>query len=48
MKTERVSERSVVMKVKNGVKENTAVETGKMNKTDKPLSPDLLRKMNAY
>ena len=36
------------MKVKNGVKENIAVETEKMNKTDKPLSPDLLRKMNAY
>ena len=35
-------------KVKNGVKENIAVETEKMNKTDKPLSPDLLRKMNAY
>ena len=36
------------MKVKNGDKENSAVETEKMNKTGKPLSPDLLRKMNAY
>ena len=36
------------MKVKNGVRENIAVETEKMNKTDKPLSSDLLRKMNAY
>jgi len=36
------------MKVRNGVKENIAVETEKMNKKDKPLSPDLLRKMNAY
>jgi len=36
------------MKVRNGVKENIAGDTEKMNKTDKPLSPDLLRKMNAY
>jgi len=36
------------MKVKNKVKENIAVEKEKMNKTDKPLSPELLRKMNAY
>ena len=36
------------MKVKNGDRKNIAVETEKPNKTDKPLSPDLLRKMNAY
>jgi len=48
LKTKEVSERSIVMKVKNRVKENSAVETEKKNKTDKPLSPDLLRKMNAY
>ena len=36
------------MNVKHGVKEDIAVETEKMNKTDKPLPPDLLRKMNAY
>jgi hypothetical protein len=48
MKTKKMSERGIVMKVKNGVKENIAVETEKMNKTDKPLSPDLLRKINAY
>jgi hypothetical protein len=36
------------MKVKNGVKKNIAVETEKMDKTDKPLSADLQRKMNAY
>jgi hypothetical protein len=35
------------MKVKNGVRKNIAVETEKSNKIDKPLSPDLLRKMNA-
>ncbi|MGA8241795.1 MAG: hypothetical protein WB818_14580, partial [Desulfobacterales bacterium] len=36
------------MKVKKGDKENSAVETEEMNKTGKPLSPDLLQKMNAY
>jgi len=36
------------MKAKNGVKEKIAVEAEKTNKTDKPLSHDLLRKMNAY
>ncbi len=36
------------MKVKNNVKDNIAVETGEMNKTDKLLSPDLLHKMDAY
>ncbi|MGB8334784.1 MAG: hypothetical protein WCE56_09845, partial [Desulfobacterales bacterium] len=36
------------MKVKKEDKENSAVETEKKNKTGKPLSPDLLRKMNAY
>jgi len=41
MKIKKVSERSIVMKAKNGVKENIAVETEKMNKTARPLSPDL-------
>ena len=36
------------MKVKNGAKGNIAGEKEKTNKKDKPLSPDLLRKMNAY
>ena len=36
------------MKIKNGVRKNIAVEMKKSNKIDKPLSPDLLRKMNAY
>src|SRR5271157_5705625 len=36
------------MKAKSGVKENIAAETEKMNKAGNPLSPDLLRKMNAY
>jgi hypothetical protein len=30
------------MKLKDGVKEGIAVETDKMSKVDKPLSPDLL------
>src|SRR5664280_1096674 len=29
-------------------KENIVTKTQKMNEKDKPLSPDLLRKMNAY
>jgi xylulose-5-phosphate/fructose-6-phosphate phosphoketolase len=48
MKIKKVSERSIAMKAKNGVKEKIAVEAEKMTKTDKPLSPDLLRRMNAY
>ena len=36
------------MKKKNKVKESAAVETKKPNPTDQPLSPDLLRKMDAY
>jgi hypothetical protein len=41
-------ERSAVMKVENGVQEKIAVETERTNKTDSPLSPALLRKMDAY
>ena len=48
MKTRKVSEKDIVMKVKKGFEEDIAVRTEKMNKTAKPLSPDLLRKMNAY
>ena len=36
------------MRVKNGTKEHMAVETEEMNETDRPLSPDLLQKMDAY
>ena len=36
------------MKVKNAVVENIPVDTKKLNKSEKPLSPELLRKMNAY
>jgi hypothetical protein len=48
MKTKKVSEKDIVMKVKKGFEENIAEKREKMNKTDKPLSPDLLRNMNAY
>jgi hypothetical protein len=44
----KAPERNIVMKVKNGLRKNIAVETEKSNKIDKPLSPDLLRKINAY
>ena len=36
------------MKVKTLVGETSTLVPDKLNKTDKPLSPDLLRKMNAY
>ena len=45
MKTKRASERRIVRKGENGVKENIAVEPESRNKTDKPLSPDLLRRI---
>jgi phosphoketolase len=43
-----MSEKNVVRKVKRGFEENFAVKTEKMKVADKPLSLDLLRKMNAY
>ena len=48
MKTKKMSEKNIVREVKKGFEENIAVKTEKMNKMAKPLSPDLLRKMNAY
>ena len=48
MKTKKMSEKNIVREVKKGFEENIAVKTKKMNKMPKPLSPDLLRKMNAY
>jgi hypothetical protein len=48
MKTEKISKKDTVMKAKKGFEENIAVKTERMNKAAKPLSPDLLRKMNAY
>jgi len=48
MKTKMASKRSIVAKVKERVDVVTTVKSEKVNKTDNPLSPDLLRKMNAY
>src|SRR4030043_2469149 len=48
MKTKKMSEKNIVMKVKKGFEENIAEKREKRNKRAKPLSPDLLRKMNAY
>ena len=48
MKTKKVSETNIVRKVKRGFEKNFAVKTEKMKVADKPLSLDLLRKMNAY
>jgi hypothetical protein len=39
------SEKKIIMEVKNGVKENIAVETEKLNKPGKFLSPDQLLQM---
>jgi len=36
------------MKMKNGIKKNVAVDTEKMTQADKPLSPDLVLKIDAY
>ena len=45
MKIIRASERMIFRKGENGVKENIDLEAEKMNKTDRPLSPDLLRRI---
>jgi len=48
MKVKKASGRSIAMKVKDEVKENGASKTEKLNKSESRLSPDLLRKINAY
>ena len=48
MKMKKISKRKIVMKEKNKIKGNIAVKSERINKTDKPLSPDLLQKLNAY
>jgi xylulose-5-phosphate/fructose-6-phosphate phosphoketolase len=48
MKTKKMSEKNIANEVKKGFEENIAVKTEKLNKMTKPLSPELLRKMNAY
>ncbi len=48
MKTKKVNEKKLVKEVKKGFEENIEVNTKKTDLKGKPLSQDLLRKMNAY
>ena len=48
MKTKKVSEKKLLMKVRKGFEENIVMKKKKINGIDKPLSHDLLQKMNAY
>jgi xylulose-5-phosphate/fructose-6-phosphate phosphoketolase len=48
MKTKKVSEKKIVMKGEKGFKKNSEVKKKKKDVAAKPLSPDMLRKMNAY
>ena len=48
MKTKKVSEKKIVKEVREGFEENIVAKTQKMGAKDKPLSQELLQKMNAY
>ncbi|HUI45396.1 MAG TPA: phosphoketolase family protein [Nitrospirota bacterium] len=48
MKTKKVSKTNIVRTLKRGFEENFAVKTEKMTVARKPLSLDLLRRINAY
>ena len=48
MKTKKVNEKRLVKEVKKGFEENIVATSKKMDVKDKPLSQELLRKMNAY
>jgi xylulose-5-phosphate/fructose-6-phosphate phosphoketolase len=48
MKIKKVSEKKLVKAVREGFQENIVTKTKKMNVKDKPLSKELLQKMNAY
>jgi len=48
MKTKKVSEKNIVKEVREGFEENIVTKTKKMDVKDKPLSQELLRKINAY
>ena len=48
MKTKKMSEKKLVKEVKKGFEDNIEAKTKKTNAKDEPLSPELLRKMNAY
>ena len=48
MKTKRVSKKKLVKEVREGLEENIVAKTKKTDSKDKPLSQELLQKMNAY
>ena len=48
MKTKKMSEKKLVKEVKEGFEENIVAITKKNDAKDKTLTPELLRKMNAY
>jgi len=48
MKTKKISEKKLVKEVKEGFEENIVAKTKKTDAKDKPLSQELLQKMNAY
>jgi hypothetical protein len=48
MKTNKVSEKKIVKEVREEFNENIVSKKEKKDKKDKPLSADLLRKINAY
>ena len=48
MKTKKVSEKKIVKEVREAFEENIVAKTQKMDAKDKPLSQELLQKMNAY
>ncbi len=48
MKTKKMSEKKLVKEVREGFEDNIEAKTKKTNAKDKPLSQELLQKMNAY
>ncbi|MHB8580831.1 MAG: phosphoketolase family protein [Ignavibacteriaceae bacterium] len=48
MKTKKMSKKKLIKEVKEGFEENIVTNTKKIEAKDKPLSQELLRKMNAY
>jgi xylulose-5-phosphate/fructose-6-phosphate phosphoketolase len=48
MKTKKVPEKKLVEKVREGLSENIIAKKEKLNIKDRPLSQELLQKMNAY
>ena len=48
MKTKKESEKKLIKEVREGFEENIVLKTKKTDAKDKPLSKELLQKMNAY